>query len=234
MKSEHIMNFLKDGSFSMPYYLIQFRKELSVSDMDLIVLAYLENLGDHFLFNPEEIQSRLNMTQMEIMMSISNLTDKHLITVESIKNEKGVMEEYISLEDFYRKVTSLLVEHWKKEEEKGEEIQAGNVYEAIEKEFGRPLSPMEYEIIKAWLDSGTDEDMIMEALKEPTYNGVANLRYIDKIIYDWSKKGYKSVEEVRRHNARWKEEKSKQQEQKEVEKPKEIFDFDWFDDDDSE
>ena len=48
MKSEHIMNFLKDGSFSMPYYLIQFRKELSVSDMDLIVLAYLENLGDHF------------------------------------------------------------------------------------------------------------------------------------------------------------------------------------------
>ncbi len=45
MKSEHIMNFLKDGSFSMPYYLIQFRKELSVSDMDLIVLAYLENLG---------------------------------------------------------------------------------------------------------------------------------------------------------------------------------------------
>ena len=90
MKSEHIMNFLKDGSFSMPYYLIQFRKELSVSDMDLIVLAYLENLGDHFLFNPEEIQSRLNMTQMEIMMSISNLTDKHLITVESIKNEKGV------------------------------------------------------------------------------------------------------------------------------------------------
>ena len=74
MKSEHIMNFLKDGSFSMPYYLIQFRKELSVSDMDLIVLAYLENLGDHFLFNPEEIQSRLNMTQMEIMMSISNCT----------------------------------------------------------------------------------------------------------------------------------------------------------------
>ena len=93
---------------------------------------------------------------------------------------------------------------------------------------------MEYEIIKAWLDSGTDEDMIMEALKEATFNGVANLRYIDKIIYDWSKKGYKSVEEVRRHNARWKEEKSKQQEQKEVEKPKEIFDFDWFDDDDSE
>ena len=55
MKSEHIMNFLKDGSFSMPYYLIQFRKELSVSDMDLILLAYLDNLGDHFLFNPEEI-----------------------------------------------------------------------------------------------------------------------------------------------------------------------------------
>lgn len=233
MKSEHIMNFLKDGSFSMPYYLIQFRKELSVSDMDLIVLAYLENLGDHFLFNPEEIQSRLNMTQMEIMMSISNLTDKHLITVESIKRKRGYGRIH-----FFRRFLSqshiLASRTLEKRRGKRRRNSGRKCIRSHRKEFGRPLSPMEYEIIKAWLDSGTDEDMIMEALKEATFNGVANLRYIDKIIYDWSKKGYKSVEEVRRHNARWKEEKSKQQEKKEVEKPKEIFDFDWFDDDNSE
>lgn len=234
MKSEHIMNFLKDGSFNIPYYLVQLRKELSISDLDLIILAYLENFGDHFIFNPQEMQKRLNMSQMEIMTSISNLTDKHLITVESKKNDKGVIEEYISLEDFYRKITSLLLERWKTAEEQNTENNVINVYEAIEKEFGRPLSPIEYEIIKAWLDSGTKEDMIIEALKEATFNGVANLRYIDKIIYEWGKKGYKTVEEVRKYNTRWKEEKRVQALNKEPDKPKEIFDFDWFEDDANE
>ena len=233
MKSEHIIQFLKNGSFNIPYYLVQFRKELSISDLDLIILAYLENFGDHFIFNPQEMQDKLNMSQMEIMTSISNLTDKHLITVESKKNDKGVIEEYVSLEDFYRKITSLLLECWNLQEEKNDEKNI-NVYEAIEKEFGRPLSPIEYEIIKAWLDSGTKEDMILEALKEATFNGVANLRYIDKIIYEWGKKGYKTVEQVRKYNTHWKEEKQEQIAKNKNSKAKEIFDFDWFEEDENE
>ena len=49
------------------------------------------------------------------------------------------------------------------------------------------LSPMEYEIIKAWLDNDMSEELIKEALKEATFNGVSNLRYIDKILYEWGK-----------------------------------------------
>ena len=36
---------------------------------------------------------------------------------------------------------------------------------------------------------------ITSALKEAVINGASNLRYIDKIIYEWTKKGVKPKEE---------------------------------------
>ena len=58
---------------------------------------------------------------------------------------------------------------------------------------------MEYEIINAWLEKSYSEEMIIGALKEAVYNGVNNLRYIDKILYEWSKKGFKNMNDVSNH-----------------------------------
>lgn len=71
-----------------------------------------------------------------------------------------------------------------------------SVFTFIEKEFGRTLSPMENEIIKSWLENGSSEELVREAVKEATFNGVNNLRYIDKILYEWEKKGIKNKEDV--------------------------------------
>ena len=89
----------------------------------------------------------------------------------------------------------------------------------FESEFGRTLSPMEFEYINEWINGGMDEEIIKEALKEATYNGVSNLRYIDKIIYEWKKKGYKTVEDIRKNN--YKKDNNKE--------TKEMFDYNWLD-----
>ena len=73
---------------------------------------------------------------------------------------------------------------------------SSSIFEIVEREFGRTLSPIEYEIIKAWLDGGMNEDLIKEAIKEATFNGVSNLRYIDKILYEQGKLGIKTVADV--------------------------------------
>ena len=80
------------------------------------------------------------------------------------------------------------------DEEKKEETP--NIYSLFEKEFGRTLSPMEYEIIGAWIENGTSEETIKLALKEAVYNQASSLRYIDKIISEWTKKGIKTEEDV--------------------------------------
>ena len=103
-----------------------------------------------------------------------------------------------------------------------EEKNESNLYSVFETEFGRTLSPMEFEIINGWVDNGYSEELIKLALKEATYNGVSNLRYIDKIIFEWGKKGIKNKEDV--------ENNRKQFKNNNVNKNKELFDYDWLND----
>lgn len=68
---------------------------------------------------------------------------------------------------------------------------------------------MEYETINRWISSGVKEELIVEALREAVINNVRNLRYIDKIIYEWTKKTMRPKEES-----------------------EELFDYDWLEDTD--
>ena len=79
------------------------------------------------------------------------------------------------------------------------------------------------EIISAWIENGTSEETIKLALKEATYNGVTNLRYIDRIISEWSKKGIKTQEDVEKSRMNFR--------QKKEAKPKnDILNYDWLND----
>lgn len=87
---------------------------------------------------------------------------------------------------------------------------------------------MEYEIIKAWLDNDMSEELIKEAIKEATFNGVSNLRYIDKILYEWGKLGIKTVKDVDDNR---KSRAQKREEEADSNIDLDIVDWDWFDDD---
>ena len=108
------------------------------------------------------------------------------------------------------------------------DVTDSDIYSTIEKEFGRTLSPMEYEIIKAWLDSNTSEEIIKEAVKEAAFNGVSNLRYIDKILFEWGKAGVKTPQDI--ENIR-KKRKKKEESEEEKDIDMDIVDWNWFDED---
>ena len=220
MKNNQLLNLIKQGYFVVPLYLLALREKLSLSMEHSIFLLFLMNKGERFVFDPKELAKEYSCTLEKVMEEISYLSDKNLLRVEVSKNDKGVMEENVTLEDCYAKINHLLLEDFQQEKENTD------LFAVIEKEFGRPLSPMEYEIIKAWIDNHMSEELILAALKEATYNGVSNLRYIDKILYEWSKKGYQNASDVNEGKKQWKERESQ---------PKvEVFDYNWFDDDDDE
>ena len=100
-----------------------------------------------------------------------------------------------------------------------------SVFDMIEREFGRTLGPIEIEIIKAWLSNNMSEDIIKEAVKEAVFNGVSNLRYIDKILYEWGKLGLKTVKDV--ENMR---NKRNNKSDKDEDIDMDIVDWNWFDD----
>ena len=219
MKTSNLVEILKKGNFVVPMYIFSLRDKLNLKFEELIFLIYLSNKEYKVLFDVNFFSKELNMDIKEILSYINNLIDKKYISLEVLKNDKNVMEEYINLDMFYDKLTNYMIE----DINVGKEEENTNVFEAIEKEFARPLTPVEYEIIHAWIEAGTSEELILEALKEAVFSGVFNLRYIDKIIYEWNKKGVKSKNDIESNRKNFKEKQEKKEKL-------ELFDYDWFED----
>ncbi len=220
MDPNKLVDVFRQGNLVIPLYLLQNYKKFKISISEFLFLMYLYNQGEKNIFNPEKICSDLSLDLTTVMEYVSSLSDKHLLSFSTVKNEKGLMEEVLDLSEFYGKLSLIMTSTVVEEKDHSN----SNVFGIIEKEFGRTLSPMEYEIIKAWLDNHISEELILEALKEATFNGVSNLRYIDKILYEWDKRGIKTKEDVLKGKMQYRKEKEK-------EPALEIFDYDWFDDD---
>lgn len=223
MKSSKLIEMYQDGNIVIPIYMLKNYKKLNLELSEFIFLMYLYSKGNNIIFDPTKMKDDLGIELAQVMENISKLSDKNLIKVEVVKNEKGIMEEKISMDDFFHRLSLVVVDDVANEEKS----KNSNIFEIIEKEFGRTLSPIEYEIIKAWLDNNMSEELIKEALKEATFNGVSNLRYIDKILYEWGKSGIKTKQDV--ESNRKKREKKKQEEVKDIDL--DIMEWDWFDDD---
>ncbi len=215
-----LINLFKCGNIVIPLYLLQNYKKFKLDFKDFIFLMYLYNLGNLAIFDPKKISQDTGFSTNEVMELISNLSDKNYIEVKVIKNDKNISEEVISLECFYNKVAIFMMD-----DVSDKENISTSCFDFIEKEFGRTLSPMEYEIIKAWTMGGNSDELIMEAVKEATFNGVNNLRYIDKILYEWGKKGIKTRSDVEKNRKQFRKREEKE------EKEEELFDYNWFEDD---
>lgn len=210
--TDKINEIIRNRDIVIPRILFTNYKKIGLSSDELVFLIYLINSSE--IFNPKQISDELNMTLSEVMEIMESLTAKGLLKVELRKNG-NVRNEYVNLNGMYEKLSYLLVN-----EEKQIET---NIYDIFEKEFGRTISPMEYEIIGAWLENGTSEETIVLALKEATYNGVSNLRYIDKIISEWAKKGIKTEQDVMKSRINFKK-------KKETKPSNEILNYDWLND----
>jgi len=213
MSNEVIYDIIKNKDYIIRPFLFKIIKENNLDINETLLLIYLSN-QEHPVLELNLIRNLTSLTNEEILSAFTSLTSKGLINTEIKKDGEKVIEE-ISLDGIYKLAAVNINKKVNKKKEK-------NIFELFESEFGRTLSPMEYEFINAWISSGMKEDIIKEALKEATYNGVSNLRYIDKIIYEWNKRGYKTVEQIRNNRFK-KEEKDK----KEVD----FFEYNWLDED---
>ena len=169
------------------------------------------SFGDKVMYNPEELASVINADKYEVMSVINKLVEKNIISFEVEKIDKKTYE-YLSLDLFYDKLFNLIID---KPMERKVDV---SVFDTFERELGRTLSPMEYEQIKEWVNSGNSDEMIAYALREAVLNGVSNFRYIDSILNEWKKKGYKNKNDITRDRENYRSKKGKVS----------VYDTDWL------
>ena len=212
-----VMELLKLRDYVVPSYLIKNHDKLGLSAEMTLLLIYIINLKEPIVCDYQKMSMDLNIDIKELMTRINELVEKKVIEIELKKNSSSKLEEYINLDLFYNKIFLQLIDVEKEEAH-------DNIYSIFEKELGRSLSPIEYELINGWIECNYKEEIILAALKEAVFNGVNNFRYIDRILFYWNKKGIDTVEKVEKN-------KINRTEKKQSNNNIEVPDYDWLNQD---
>lgn len=211
--NEVVFKTLKEKDFIIKNFLIKVALELKLSLNETILLVYFMNQEEPTL-NIENITSNVYLNEEEIMQAYSRLIGINLVTIKVIKKENGMRKEIISLDNIIRYVTTDITK-------KHATVEKENLFDVFEREFGRTLSTMEFEIINEWMDSGFSKELILEALKESIYDGYRSLKSISTKLEYWKEKGYKNRHDIN---------KGLKEEAENTLFP-ELFDTNWLDDD---
>jgi len=213
--NEVVLNVLKEQPMYIPKILFKNYKKLNITEKELILIICLINEGEKIVYNPTNFAEELNFDKYEVMQLLNDLSEKNLIDIKVENNKSGKKEEYIYLDFLYKKLFSILLD----QNEVVESTINTNIFSLFEQELGRTISPMEVEIINEWGQSGISEELIKEALKEAIYNNVRSLKYIDRILFTWQQKGFKTKNDI------FRDKKNYHKSQKSMEP---VYDYNWL------
>ena len=210
----NILSLMQDSAIVIPRILFNNYRKLNITEEELIIIMLIISLGNKIQYNPDIFVSELNIDRHKVMTIISNLISKNILSLEMVKNGRKT-EEYISLSLLYDRLLNIVkdVSSDKKEID-------SSLFDIFENELGRLLSPMEIDQIREWSTTIKNEELIIAALKEAVLNGVSNFRYIDAILNEWNKKGYRNKDDILKDRSAYRKKKSNI----------EVFDTDWLND----
>ncbi len=215
MTNNILENLVKDRDYYFKKQLFKVIKDFNIDIKEIILLIYFLN-QDNPVLDINLIKEITFLDEKEILGSFTRLNSKGLISIKMGKNSEGKVSEIIDMSNLYQAMVSDINNAYKSKAK-------SDIYAIFEKEFGRTLSPMEFELISSWLKSGISEELVIGALKEATYNGVSSLRYIDRILTEWGKKGFTKMEDVNNHLKRKNEKKDNKEENL-------LFEYNWLED----
>lgn len=186
----------------MEYVLLENYKKLGITETELAVIFMIQHLlkQGNTLITQELLALKMTLSIQDIDQVLSHLLSKRLIEFESDNGEMRTTLKPLELR-LYREFEVALLKRREESLEKGFDTQVQNIYGVFEKEFGRTLSPAEFQKIREWISLGYEEDVIIDALHEALDANKKSIRSIDKILLkktarkDIQKEGYSAISE---------------------------------------
>lgn len=197
-----LRNIFTSRDFVINSNIVKCISSIDVTLEEFLLVLYFINISS--LLNTDDIKEKLGFDDEKIFNTFTSLINKKYIEMV-VTNNNGEVIEQIKLDPLYDRLAL---------NKKTENVDSKDIYAMFESELGRTLSSFEYEMINKWIEKGVEEETIKNALKEAVLNNVRNFKYIDKIIYEWTKKGIKN--------------KIKDDNKKDTHED-DILDFEWFD-----
>ena len=233
------------GSTSIPNLMLKFYKQIGISDEEMMLLIQLFRIRtEEKKLNPtpEYLSGYLTSSVDKIKELLNKLLDDQIIaSTQYYHNDADEVLTGYDLEPLMEKLSEiwacakvqeieqtqfLLESHNKKNQPPADE---GNLYHTFEKEFGRPLSPMEIAQIQRWTEDFSNDDFILEALRRAVLMGKLNFKYIDSILLEWKKNNLRTQRDIENYDDEFKHKrarvpaKQKKRYAREADEQKEFF-----------
>ena len=105
-----------------------------------------------------------------------------------------------------------------------------NIYNYVEVNFGRLLSPIELEKISLW-SSEYKEEILKYAISIAVMNRKATFAYVEGILKNWKAKGFETLDEIKENDLYGLTAIRKKEKSLDSQDDTEIFDYNWFEED---
>ena len=216
MTNDLLKHWIDQGQTVLPILLLQHYRDLGISNNELVLILQIKSYIDKGISFPdmEEIARNMHLPKDNVFKAIHQLIQKKLISIDTTKDENGITQDAYSLSFLWDKLFVLLkqeqVEVVEQQLEQETEKNTKSLYTLFEKEFGRPLSPMEMETLVMWIEQDKyAPELVQMALREAVLSQVYNFKYIDRILLNWEKKNIRTKDQVEQESQRFREQTSK-------------------------
>ncbi|EAE6208507.1 DnaD domain-containing protein [Listeria innocua] len=201
MDHKMLGKWMAEGQVTLPQVLVKNYAAMGLNENELVLLLQIQSFAAEAEFFPsmEMLTDRTTLRLEDTIKTMDSLLKKGVVAIEQSKDNSLMISEQYNLEPLWGKLVAFY-ENIEADNRQDQEVeQQTNLYSLFEAEFGRPLSPMEAEMLSAWVDQDrTSPDLIKEALKEAVISQKLNFRYIDRILLNWSKQGVKTIDDAKR------------------------------------
>ncbi len=185
-----------------------------------------------FITGRKELANQLNMTEQEIRTALKHLNSTNEITIKTTnkysiitivnydlyqQNNQEYNQQLTNNQPTTNQQLTTIVEYKTISSISSIEELYKRVHTFLETSFARTIGPIEIEMIDSWLDYFKDEFIINYGIKVAVLNHVTTMNYLNGIYQNWKDNGCKTLEDC----------KPKEKSEK---KKLELFDYDWFDD----
>ncbi|NJP38899.1 DnaD domain-containing protein [Alkalicoccus luteus] len=198
---EKLLNLLQEKPFVLPALFFKSYKQLGLTDEEFLLVLHIHQLSEEGVTfpSPEMLAGRMTADENNISSILRQLLRKGLIEIkEQPRSSTAMIQEEMTLQPLYRKMAESAGQPSEADGREQSEIEEGRLFQRFEEEFGRPLSSIEMEMISMWLDEDKHTcELIQSALKEAVISSKLNFRYIDRILFEWKRKGIKTPEQAR-------------------------------------
>lgn len=220
-----LVRYLKAGETSISNVLLHHYHELGMSTAQLVVYLEFKSYLDRGVMDPDIrlIAQHLQTDENQIFDLLHQMISNQLVVQQMRKLADGKEDAFWDFTPLINKLSAFNEQEAIEQTTTDNSNQRKTTFNKIEAEVGRPLSPMEMQIVNDWIDRDHYQAAIIDlALRQAVMNNALSLQYMDRILRNWDRQGLRSVHDIQEHERQFEERKSgySHQEARKIQGPK--------------